>query len=71
MLVYNAVMTGNRNAVGLTKFLCELLQTMSRNTAHIHPTGTGNGSRSEGEIKQLRSGLCILAVHFKEISDLE
>ena len=71
MLVYDAVMTGNRNAVGLTKFLCELLQTMSRNTAHIHPTGTRNRSCREVKIKQLRSGLCILAVHFKEISDLE
>ena len=71
MLVYNAVITGNRNAAGLTDFFYGLLQDVRRNTAHFHPSRTGYSSCGGVQVKQLRDGLCILAVHFKEISDLE
>ena len=47
MLVYNAVMTGNRNAVGLTDFLNRLLQNVRGNPAHFYPSRTGHGSCSE------------------------
>jgi len=71
MLVYDAVKLRYSNAVGGTELFYGLLQIVGRNTAHFHSTGTGNGACSQIKVKQLCSGFCILAVHFKEISDLE
>ena len=71
MLVYDAVKLRDSNAVGGTEFFYGLLQIVGRNTAHFHSTGTSNGVCSQIKVKQLCSGFCILAVHFKEISDLE
>ena len=70
MLVYDAVKLRNSNAVGGTELFYGLLQIVGRNTAHFHSTGTGNGACSQIKVKQLCNGFCILAVHFKEISDL-
>ena len=71
MLVYNAVKCIDCNAVGFTELFNKLLQMVTGNTAHIYSLCAKHGSCGELEVEQSRSGFCIFAVHFKEISDLE
>ena len=57
--------------MALTQPLDKLFQTIGGDTAHLHSTDSGDRARCQMKVKQLGRCFCILAIHLKEISNLE
>ena len=51
MLVDNGIQRRDCDRMGLAELVNKLFQTMGWNTAHFHPSGTGNGSCGQCKIK--------------------
>ena len=62
---------GNGHIVLVPQFLYISLQTVCRNTAHLHTASTGDIAGGQVHIQQIRRLFCILAIQLKEIPHLK